>query len=275
MERIFAMITEKDVVLPIYVTGIGFEEYQDHVIRKGGFPNYHLAICEAGMGKLFIDGKEYVIEKGMAFFFCPDIPHEYYPVKEPWSIRWIIFMGTGVDILLNAINFDQVEVFKITLHDEITFCYNKLYKTILAKRANNILEASAIFYPFLANINNLIEQKNTENVSLGAEKLNSIIDYIKGNFQKDITLESLAAQVNISTSYLCRIFKQVYGMSPFSYIKRYRINVAKELLINYSEKGIKNIAIECGYNNCSYFGATFKELEGCSPNQFRKLYSKQ
>lgn len=275
MERIFSLFTEKDMALPIFVTGVGYEEYQDHVTRNGGFYNYHLAICENGTGRLLIGGKEYIIEKGTAFFFYPNIPHEYYPVTEPWSIRWIIFLGSGVNALLNAVNFGQSEVFKINNPEEINFCYNKLYKTLSAKKATNILEASGIFYSFLININNLIEPEHWESKTQITEKLNAIIEHIQGNFQKDLSLEDLAALAGVSPSYLCRIFKQVYCMSPFTYIMRCRINAAKGWLINYPNKSIKNIALESGFHNCSYFGSVFKEHEGCSPNQFRKLYSKQ
>ncbi|MDP4088679.1 MAG: AraC family transcriptional regulator [Bacillota bacterium] len=275
MERIFSLLTEKDMVLPVFVTGVGYEEYQDHVTRKGGFHNYHLAICENGTGRLLIGEREYFIEKGMAFFFYPNIPHEYYPVTEPWSIRWIIFSGSGAEALLNAVNFDRIEVFRINSPEEVSFCYNKLYKTLSAKKATNMLESSGIFYSFLANINNLIEPENLENKTQVAEKLDFIIEHIQGSYRRDLSLEELAALAGVSQSYLCRIFKQAYGMSPFTYIMRCRINAAKEWLINFPDKSIKNIALESGFNNCSYFGAVFKEHEGCSPNQFRKLYSKQ
>jgi AraC-like DNA-binding protein len=275
MNRIFSSLTEKDIALPVYVTGVGFEEYQDHVIRKGGFPNYHLAICENGVGRLLLDGKEYLIEKGMAFFFCPDIPHEYYPLSEPWSIKWIIFMGSGVGALLNAINFKNYEVFRINNMEEFHLYYNKLFRTLSVKSANNILEASGILYSFLTNINSLCEAINMENRSQLTNKLNNIIEYIKTNFQEDISLEQLAAMAEISPSYLCRIFRKTYNMSPFTYILRCRISAAKEWLINYPDKSIKHIAYEAGFHNVSYFGLVFREQEGCSPNQFRRYWVKE
>lgn len=275
MERIFSLLTEKDTALPIFVTGVGFEEYQDHVTRKEGFPNYHLAFCENGAGKLLIGGGEYVIEKGAAFFFRPDIPHEYYPVAEPWSIRWIIFLGSGVDALLNSINFGRFEVFRVNSPEEIIFCYNKLYKTLSVKKSTNMVEASGIIYSLLANMNNLTEHEHTESKTQASGRLNAVIEHIKGNFRKDLSIEGLAELAGVSPSYLCRAFRQAYGMSPFAYIMRYRINAAKEWLINYPQKRIKDIALESGFNNCSYFGSVFKGYEGCSPNRFRKLYSIQ
>lgn len=274
MERIFSLIIEKDRKLPLYVTGLGYEEHQDHIIRRGGFPNYHLAICDNGTGRLLIDGKEYIIDKGMAFFFYPNIPHEYYTVKEPWSIRWIIFDGFGVDALLSAVNLGQYDVFTINNPEEINYCYNRLYKTLSAKKSNNMLEASGIFYNFLTNISYHIQTDNTGNITKIDEKLNRVIDYIKGNFEKDISLEDMAVLAEVSPSYLCRIFKKVYGITPITYVIRYRINIAKEWIINSPDKSIKNIAFESGFTDCSYFGATFREYEGCSPNQLRMLYKR-
>lgn len=273
MERIFSLLTENDVMLPVYVTGVGFEEYQDHVTRKEGFPNYHLAICENGEGKLLIDHKEYIIEKGMAFIFHPNIPHEYYPIKEPWSIRWIIFLGNGVEPLLKAINFGMFEVFKIKNLDEVNYVYNRLYKILSSKKASNMLEASGILYSFLTSMINLIEPEVSENSIPMSAKLDTIIEYIKDNYQNEISLDELADLAGISPSYLCRLFKQVYKMSPFTYILRSRINAAKEMLLNYPDRNIKNIALESGFHNVSYFGSVFRKMEKYSPKQFRQLYS--
>lgn len=274
MERVFSLLTEKDLTLPIYVTGVGFEEYQDHVTRRKGFPNYHLAFCENGTGRLLIDEKEFIIEKGMAFFFIPEVPHEYYPLKEPWSIRWIIFTGIASDSLLRAVNFGRYEVFHINSTEEINFCYHKLYKTLSVRKAGNMLEASGIFYSFLSGINHLIGTQASGNRTQIEEKLDIITDYIKTNYHKELSLEELAALVDITPSYLCRIFKSVYEMSPFTYILRCRINAAKEQLINYPDMSVKSIALETGFRNNSYFGAVFKEFEGYTPIRFRELYSR-
>lgn len=275
MERIFSLLSERDMSLPVFVTGIGHEKCQDHVTRIGGFPNYQLAVCSSGAGKLLIGNKEYIIEKDMAFFFCPNIPHEYYPIREPWSVRWVIFLGSFVDALLDAVNIGKFEVFKINGPEEFVFCHNRLYKTLSAKKATTMLEASGILYSFLANIGNIIEPDISENKTQIADKLNCMTGYIKTSFREDLSLEHLAEYTGVSASYLCRIFKKAYGMSLFTYILRCRINAAKEMLINYPGKSIKNIALDSGFNNCSYFGSVFKEHEGCCPNQFRKLYSKQ
>ncbi len=274
MERLFSLLTERDISLPLFVTGVGYEPYQDHVTRKDGFPNYHLAFCEQGAGKLLINNREYMIEQKTAFFFYPDVPHEYYPVAEPWSLRWIIFSGSGADILLNAAGMNHVEVFRLNSSDEVNFCYKMLHKILLEKRPTSMLEASGFLYNFLANINKLIETVTPEGDTQLAKKLNIITGYIKNNFRKDISLEELAAQAGISSSYLCRIFKKAYGISPFTYILRCRINAAKEELINLPDKSVKDISLATGFNNCSYFGSVFKECEGCSPKKFRSLYSR-
>ncbi|ACL75353.1 AraC family transcriptional regulator [Ruminiclostridium cellulolyticum] len=272
MERIFSVLTERDISLPIFVTGVGYEHYQDHVTRKEGFPNYHLAFCEQGVGKLIICNREYLIEQKTAFFFYPNVPHEYYPVAEPWSLRWIIFSGSSVHTLLNAAGIGRFEVYMLNSPEEVTFCCNKLHKILLEKKSTSMLEASGVLYNFLANINKLIEEVNSEGDTQLIKKLNSIIGFIKNNFKKDITLEELATHAGISSSYLCRIFKKEYGISPFTYILRCRVNAAKEELINFPDKSIKAISLDTGFNSCSYFGSVFKEYEGYSPNRFRELY---
>lgn len=273
MSRFFTILTEKDRLLPIYVEGVGIEDPQEHIVRNEGFYCYHLAVCLGGSGKLFINNKEYIIQKDMCFFFNPGISHEYFKTSDSWVIKWLIFSGSAVQTILDAINFDTFQVFKIRNIEEFYNLFNKIYKTITLQKMNYILESSSLIYTFLTSINNYIEVNESENKSDKSVILDNVIDYIKSKYSEDISLTDLSKCIHVSTSYLCRIFNQSFGMSPFTYLLRYRIHVAKELLVNSQSLCIKDIAFSVGFNDASYFSSVFKEHEGCTPNQFRKLYN--
>ncbi|HKM34488.1 MAG TPA: AraC family transcriptional regulator [Lachnospiraceae bacterium] len=274
-EYVFAMVLEKDRKLPLLVSGVGCEEFQNHIIRKTGIPLHHLVFCIAGMGTLKIDGKEYQIKNGEAFYFDPDIPHEYYPVEEPWTTLWIVFEGYSVKPILTAAHFGRCDVFPVKNMDEVIKNYNNIYKLISTRPDNYVLEASSSLYNLLTRVgcDSLIEKP--DNTAHAYRKLNDVIEYIKVNYKREISLDEMAEIAGVSTSYLCKLFKQAYDMTPFSYIIRYRIYSAKKKLLNYPDKSIKSIAYEIGFNDCSYFGLVFKKMEGYSPNQFRSFYSKE
>ncbi|WP_164473086.1 AraC family transcriptional regulator [Clostridium sp. E02] len=273
-ENAFPVIMDKDRQLPFYVMGIGCEEYQNHIRRKAGLPSNQIAICTSGSGMFLVDGNVFPIHTGMAFFLKPDMAHEYYPVKEPWTILWILFDGFGANALYQAMNFDQYGVSKVKNVEEIIADYNHLYQLISGKGSNYMLEASGILYNLLIQIGCDLTTPMTGKITKINEKLDRVIDYIKENFNKEITLLDLADIAGVSSSYLCRIFKQTYQVTPFTYTIQYRICAAKERIISDPEKSIKSIAYETGFSDCSYFGALFRDSVGCSPGEFRMLYTK-
>ena len=105
------------------------------------------------------------------------------------------------------------------------------------------------------------------------EKVNYVIDYFQKNFQAQISIPDLAKKLNISQTYLERIFKQSTGVSPYKYLSSVRIITATKLLRDKS-MNISKIASACGFNNNTSFTRTFKQATGSSPKQYQAIYQK-
>ena len=82
------------------------------------------------------------------------------------------------------------------------------------------------------------------------------------------TLSRLAAEHEISVSHLQKIFKRVYGVPVYHYIKEYRLEQAAVELVR-SAKPVTQIAQAAGYDNASKFSACFKARYGATPSQYR------
>ena len=100
----------------------------------------------------------------------------------------------------------------------------------------------------------------------------NVILYIHKNYSKNITLDELAEDNVVSPSYLSRKFKSVTGMNISEYIRIYRINQAKKMLVDTNDT-ISQISQKCGFSDSNYFSYVFKLKEGISPLKYRKLYS--
>lgn len=97
----------------------------------------------------------------------------------------------------------------------------------------------------------------------------TIISYMEEHFQEPVTLKDLADAIPCNPQYLCRFFKELAGVSPIQYLISYRIERACGLLANTSLP-ILRIAMDCGFDNVSYFIRKFKEARGCTPKEFRE-----
>ena len=84
----------------------------------------------------------------------------------------------------------------------------------------------------------------------------------------DVSIEIFAKTLNMSRSQLFRKIKALTGKSISSYIRSYRLNKAKILLLQ-TDLTISEIAFEVGYSDLSYFSSTFKEEFGQSPSSIR------
>lgn len=101
------------------------------------------------------------------------------------------------------------------------------------------------------------------------KRLEKAFEYIKKEYATEISLEEIADRVSMSPSYFCRYFKQVTGLSLVQYIQRYRVDQAKELLVN-TDLSVTEIAFQIGFNSQSYFDRIFQRLTRTSPGHFRQ-----
>jgi AraC-like DNA-binding protein len=106
--------------------------------------------------------------------------------------------------------------------------------------------------------------------------INSIVKnaliYIHENYDNDIKIYSLAAELGVCKEHLIRSFQQVVGKSPKEYIIHCRIRQAILLMQNDREITIGEISNKCGYLDVSYFSRCFKKVTGTSPNSYRKTH---
>ena len=104
--------------------------------------------------------------------------------------------------------------------------------------------------------------------------VNQALDYIENNYKKDLSLKKVSKEVGLSLYYFSHLFKEEVGVSFVTYLNKFRIKKAKELLVN-SKLNIAEISFDVGYNDPNYFTRVFKEYEDLTPSEFRIRKEKQ
>jgi len=100
------------------------------------------------------------------------------------------------------------------------------------------------------------------------ERITEVQDWIDGHFQNVIRIVDLANMFNFSERNLKRRFSQATGISINKYVQEVRVDKAKKLLLA-TEKSIKDISIEVGYENDSFFSRLFKLKTDMTPSKWR------
>ena len=95
-----------------------------------------------------------------------------------------------------------------------------------------------------------------------------VSEYIKKNFEQEITLGELSRIFAVSEGYLSRKFRQVTGIGVNQYITFVRISHGERLL-REGKLSVTEVASHCGYNDSNYFAAVFKKIKGVTPLRYK------
>ena len=91
--------------------------------------------------------------------------------------------------------------------------------------------------------------------------------YIHERYQEKITRRQLANVLSVNERHLTRCFQQELGVSPISYLNRYRITQAKQIL-DQGNANITRVAFSVGFSSSNYFGRVFRDEVGLTPSEY-------
>ncbi|MFC0512968.1 AraC family transcriptional regulator [Mucilaginibacter angelicae] len=249
-------------------------------------PEMELVFIIEGFGKRIIGNKLEPFESGDMVFVGPNLSHvwlsdaAFYEENSQLQSR-VIVVYFNPKTLINV--FDSVKEFQSIR--EMIQQSSKGIRIFGGTRdiiADKLIELSGKTgyekVVGLLGIMNLIsvssdkyiidddESDNRDN--LRPDKLIEVINFIKGNLQKQITLTQVAEIAGMTEQSFCRFFKKRTRKNYSQYLNDLRISLAKELLTQ-TDQPISDIAHLCGYNSDSHFCRIFKEHVGESPFKYK------
>ncbi len=101
--------------------------------------------------------------------------------------------------------------------------------------------------------------------------IQSSIEYIETHLQEPLSLQHIAAQVGFAPNYFHHLFNRAVGIGIADYIRQRRLCQSALLLI-YTEQGILDIALQCGFESQEAFTRAFKKEYSLPPGRYRKLF---
>src|SRR5499427_8677126 len=114
-----------------------------------------------------------------------------------------------------------------------------------------------------------VPSQKTQANSEYAQRINRVIDYLRGNLDRQVKLEELAKVACFSEFHFHRIFSAVSGETLNNFTNRLRLEKAARLL-RFSDKSLTDIALDCGFSSSATFSRAFRSGFDTSPSQFRK-----
>ena len=257
----------------LYPTDIGYyPKAQGHFReRQTGCSQHILIYCNDGEGWYDIGKGKNIIKKNQFFIIEARTPHIYGASNaNPWSIYWIHFTGEKSALFSSLFNKTH------TITDDKTARYNdriQMFNEILANlemgySIENMEYITLCLWHLLGSFR-YVPQFREVNKPKPQDLVQNIINYMKKNLHKQLTLEEIAAYAKYSPTYLSNIFSQKSGMSIINYFNLLKIQKASSLL-DFTDKKIKEIAYELAFNDPYYFSKVFTKHMHLSPREYRE-----
>lgn len=210
------------------------------------------------------------LHSGDIFLLYPGEWHTYHPEKNGWKCYWIGFKGRNID--------DRVKAGFLSPKKVI---YHIGYDSEMIHLFNHALEISerepVYFQQTLAGIVNCLigmtySLQRTEalkDCSGDQDLVNRARELIRNNLESTLSIQEIAAKLNISYSKFRRVFKDLTGFSPAYYQMDLKLQRAKDLL-STTDLSIKDIAYQLDFTSPDYFSTKFKCKNGMKPSEFRR-----
>lgn len=123
---------------------------------------------------------------------------------------------------------------------------------------------------FAAELSEAVRERRSSNQN---QLVDQAVDYIRQNFAKEgLSLQEVAEQVHVSTTYLSTIFKKRMGVNFSDFLTETRMKAAMEWLAREDMRTYE-VAERVGYSNPQYFSVSFKKHTGMTPSEFRQSVS--
>lgn len=256
------------------------EEEKSSVNAQAHRDDYYIfLLVEKGKGTVLIDFEEREIAGNNIYCILPGQVH--HSGSKVNASGWFL----AVDSML--VKSEQKEIFEKAIiagytpkPDENTIntlrsCAVLVHKLLQSNKQNS---GQQILHDLLSAYIGMIAEVYQEGLSPSVTKRSAIITYefktlLSANYRSMKQPSQYAAKMNISPIYLYEAVKQTTGQSVSHYIHNEIVIQAKRLLF-YTDRSVKEIALELGYEDYAYFTRLFTKTSKLSPTQFRKKHLK-
>lgn len=219
------------------------------------------------------------IGRGTIFVTRSRTPYEVSHTSPVGEELEIVQVHIAVDQFLAALSVaypgrtDEVEVMDFSGRDEalanLCFACAEMLAARTPGKSGRIADLTRLFATYLAEkYIAAAAEKPDFHSGLPIWQLRKVEDHVRENLAGEISVEALAALVELSPFHFSRVFKQATAMTPLEFVTRERITYAQQL-VRETSRSLIDIGLEVGYTSPSHFAKVFRRVTGTTPKEFR------
>jgi AraC-like DNA-binding protein len=246
-----------------------FNAPQGWEIKPRSLMQFQFQYVIGGTAEYRIDHQLYTTNRGDLIYHCPNVRHSVNTVNdEPYVCISIVFHFGLSSFPLQQLLGESPYLGNFTDHS-IENKLSQLAAQYHQPGLSNQLLCQSLLIQILHELSKVKEGSVTKSKTqekTGA-KLVLIRNYLTKHYKNDIQHKDLEEASCLSRNYIIIKFKKQFGLTPFQYLTRVRVERAKELAIQ-TNLSIGEIAALVGFADVHTFGRMFKQQTGISLSQF-------
>lgn len=261
--------------LPFHISEAGhFIADYDYTVQRDTHDSFLLLYTISGEGFVRSGNSEVSLPRDFAVIIDCHTPHEYHSISDKWDFLWIHLSGSGIEPLFD-ITYPSKDICAVSMENAENF--DERINSIIAEVRQNDIAACIHLSSHMHSILNAVCLAALENDKASikhnsADDVRTVVKYIEKNYFNPITVDDMIQDIHISKYHFIRRFKRAMGITPYSYLTNYRINMSKTLL-RTTDKTVSEIAEICGFLDTSNFITHFKKHTGQKPLGYRHDFS--
>ena len=207
----------------------------------------------------------FLIEPGEIFLMSPGVDCELvvgperFCVKDSFSVRGALLKPyletSGLGARDCLCDFDWQTLDRLL---------DRLQELALKNEPDDLRANSVLTYEILEFLAGA--HRRSENIPV----LSNLLDYMRANLEKTLSVRELGRKAGYSESGLLRLFRSVYGKTPHRILVEMRMELAAKLLLSPHPLPVKEIAARAGYPNPENFSTAFRHFYGKTPCEYRR-----
>ncbi|MGE4587937.1 MAG: helix-turn-helix domain-containing protein [Mangrovibacterium sp.] len=250
---------------PEHPSGYFFSWKQGRVLEE-----YQINYITEGKGILETKGARYPVRPGSILITRPGLWHRYKPLRHTgWKEQYIGFNGNiAAQFFAHSFFLPSQPVIHTGIREEILDTYLKIFNLVREEKPGFQQIASGLIIKLMGYLFSFETQKEFTGKHVAAI-IETVRFRMREQLDQALDLEKLARDYHIGYSYFRKMFKSYTGVAPHRYHLEMKIMRARELLLT-TDKSIKEISFELGFQSIHYFSRIFKQKTGLPPSRFRK-----
>ena len=256
--------------------------WQKHV-EKHSHDYYQMIYITGGEGEIVVNNSKFSVKANDIYFFVPSVEHELFAYgKDPMSSIEVKFHVNDCNLKnqLSNINVSletpsqniksKLEELLVEAIEKSSY-FKELVNIGITEVLYELLRGSELKRKHAQNMRCEIHEYK-DNKLIASQEVKKVFDYIQMNFTKEIALKQLGLVANLNSTYLCKMFTNIYKVSPIQLVNSLRLNKSKELLA-YTDLSITQISDDVGFKSIHYFSRYFKSKENMSPIEYKHYFN--